>query len=212
MIDECSTLIRRTNWAIISREIKVSDSNGRILGQKLGITIMAKEREKLVEGDPEHLKTLLKYLMKAEKTKGKGEFEVVFSLNLKQKEKQKHEPDQGKDLDHLGRKKKKEMKHSPPKKVMTEEEEFREAARRVLGRDIGQVLDGTPSLPKSLMTLINRHKVMEEQMAKQNKVRMKHLRINSGSFWDLTRNVPMKPRDLFTDDIIKLRDQTPSLG
>ena len=53
---------------------------------------------------------------------------------------------------------------------------------------------------------------MEEQMAKLNKERIKHQRINSGSFWDLTRNVPMKPRDLFTDDIIKLRDQTPSLG
>jgi hypothetical protein len=51
---------------------------------------MAKEREKLVEGDPEHLKTLLKFLMKAEKTKGKGEFDVVFSLNIKQKE-EKHE-------------------------------------------------------------------------------------------------------------------------
>lgn len=62
------------------------------------------------------------------------------------------------------------------------------------------------------MTLINRHKDIEAQMAKQNKERIKHQKINSGSFWDLTRNLPMKPRDLFTDDIIKLRDQTPSLG
>ena len=47
---------------------------------------MAKEREKLADGDPEHLKTLLKYLMKAEKTKGKGEFDVVFSLNIKKQD------------------------------------------------------------------------------------------------------------------------------
>jgi hypothetical protein len=40
-------------------------------------------------------------------------------------------------LDHLGRKKNKAKKHSPPKKVLSEEDEFREAARRVLGRDIG---------------------------------------------------------------------------
>lgn len=47
---------------------------------------MAKEREKLVDGDPDHLKALLKFLMKAEKTKGKGDFDVVFSLNLKNPE------------------------------------------------------------------------------------------------------------------------------